>query len=544
MQETYLLFTKNIRCIEVNSIRDDGSVISSTLYSMRNFDNLNRVSLVKKQDRNSEEISNYYVTRFIADNLPPNENRKYSDAENAVQAWSSSEVVLAFPLDGEGRAPKEVPSQQVFAFLPIRNIGLKVGRSLEPLQTNLAHLFQFLIQADFVTQTSHQDVVISSSRNQALCEGIADAFSKAMKQLCADQLLRYTWLRYLPVRIDYPRDEYWLSLYDCIKNKVQATALIRSLNEGSPYKFVQVRRSSSHSDTAADPVSEDIGHEKYFSSYYLTSELVKISDHYGLELMEYREILMQVSEDLRDPDSRMKSAATSPEWHENAAMLLQGIYNKSEELRSAIQELDIIPLQNGEWTSAKYVPFPLKFPTTDDGFSIPEGLPLSLISSSASKCISRATLYKLLGAKQLPTFRVRQRILTQYPLRMKKPPLFSGSAQANEISIAHLKFLYQTDSLKPANPSHYHRLRVLTEERGWIAPWSTDIYIPNNHRYGTKSLLQPTSKVDSPRGDALDIDVIFLPSHYMIEPSFEEEGEEQKEMRSTDSWLDWLINCE
>ncbi|KAI0447658.1 hypothetical protein F4803DRAFT_573525 [Xylaria telfairii] len=531
IQETYLLFTKNIRCVKVNFIRDDESVISSTIYSIRSFDNLNRVSLVKKQDRGSEIIANYYVTRFIAGNLPPNENRKYSDAENAVQAWSSSEVVLGFPLDGEGRAPKAVPSQQVFAFLPIRNIGLK-----------------FLIQADFVTQTGHQDVVTSSSRNQALCKGIADAFSKAMKELCADDFLRYTWLRYLPVRTNYLQHGYWLSLYDCIKNKVQATVLIRSLNEGSPYNFVQMRRGSSHSDAAGDPVSEDIGPNMYFSGYYLTSDLVKISNHYGLRLMGYNEILMQVSADLKDPDSRMKSTATSPEWHENAAMLLHDISNKSDQLFQAVKELDVIPLQSGEWTSAKSVPFPLTFQATDDGLSIPEGLRLSLISSSASKCISRANLYKLLGATQLSTSKVRRLILNQYPIRASKPPWFSGSAQASEISIAHLKFLYQTDILKPANPNHYHRLSVLTEERGWVAPWLTDIYILNDHRYGAKSLLQPTSRVDSSRSDAPGFDVVFLPSNYMVEPSFEEKdddnsSEEQKWMRSTDSWFDWLLNC-
>lgn len=141
IQETYLLFMKNLRCVKVNFINDRESIISSAVYSIRNSANGNRASLIRQKDHGTERINNYHVTRHLARNLPRNEDRDYSDAEEVTQTWSSSEVVLAFPLDEEGRAPEEVPSQQVFAFLPIRNMGFKVGDPLENPRSNPAYVF-------------------------------------------------------------------------------------------------------------------------------------------------------------------------------------------------------------------------------------------------------------------------------------------------------------------------------------------------------------------------------------------------------------------
>ncbi|KAI3334470.1 hypothetical protein F4824DRAFT_468040 [Ustulina deusta] len=528
IQETYLLFMKNLRCVKVNFINDRESIISSAVYSIRNSANGNRASLIRQKDHGTERINNYHVTRHLARNLPRNEDRDYSDAEEVTQTWSSSEVVLAFPLDEEGRAPEEVPSQQVFAFLPIRNMG-----------------FKFLIQADFVTQANRQDIVTSSNRNQVLRDGIADAFAEAMKQLCTDELLRYTWIRYLPTINDYPWDEYWSGLYDRIRSKVQTTPLMRSFTENFPYNIGQMRKSrASDADDNGDPIFKNIDPEKYLSKQYLQSELDKIHTYYGLELMEYGEILMRASEDLNTPDSRMKSAVTGGEWHEKAARLLCYAFSENEELKQAVEELDVIPLENGTWTRAKLAPYQLSFPNTDGGLPIPRDLPLSIISPSASEGYFRSQLYDLLGAVRPSDSWVRQLIFDKYSILANQNLVFDGFDQP-EIFIAHLEYLYHTDGPKPADINKYQHVAVLTEGNSLVTPWSTEVYVSSDHRYGAKSLLKPMSNGNSPTGDAPGFPAHFLLPEYIVAPSSEKVNEgdnDEGSVRSTESWFDWLQN--
>jgi hypothetical protein len=59
----------------------------------------------------------YIVMRHRARNLPSEQKR---------EGVSESELLLAFPVD-ENNEPKLDP-QQVFAFLPIRDYGFKVGQ--------------------------------------------------------------------------------------------------------------------------------------------------------------------------------------------------------------------------------------------------------------------------------------------------------------------------------------------------------------------------------------------------------------------------------
>ncbi|KAJ3567402.1 hypothetical protein NPX13_g6776 [Xylaria arbuscula] len=525
IQETYLLFMKNLRCVKVNFIDNHEKIISSATYSIKASPSGNRASLIRHKDGETQRINNYHVTKSLARNLPRNESREYSETELATESWSSSEVVLAFPLDDKGCAPEEVESQQVFAFLPIRNMG-----------------FKFLIQADWVTQANRQDIVTSSSRNQALRDGIADTFAEAMTQLCADDLLRYTWIRYLPVKSDYPWDEYWSGLYERIRSKVIATPLMHSFTETFPHKIEEVRKSkATDADEDGDPIFKNINPEKYLSKRYLKSELDKIHCYYGLKEMEYSEILMRASEDLNTPDSRMKSPTTGEEWHEKAARLLCYAFAEDERLKQTIEDLDVIPLENGEWIRAKHAHHQLSFPETDGGLSIPQDLPFSIISASASEGDYRSQLYSLLGAVRPSNTGVRQLIFDKYSALITRNVVFYGWDQP-EISIGHLEFLYQTDGPSPVDTNQYQYVALLTERKDLVTPWSTDVYIANNHRYGAKTLLRSIENANCPEITIPGYPVHFLLSDYITSPTQKvaESKQDGTSIRSTDIWFNWL----
>lgn len=74
---------------------------------------------------NPEHI--YYVTKYLIRDLPRDKNRTHPKIQTTAQeGLSSSEVVLAFPLDTTQSNPV-LNSQRVFSFSSIGNFGFKVS---------------------------------------------------------------------------------------------------------------------------------------------------------------------------------------------------------------------------------------------------------------------------------------------------------------------------------------------------------------------------------------------------------------------------------
>ncbi|KAI3326722.1 hypothetical protein HD806DRAFT_551833 [Xylariaceae sp. AK1471] len=509
IQATHLLFMRNLRCINIIFVNSEDLITSSTKYSTQQI-TPDRVSVTKQRDGGTEEVANYHVTKHLASNLPRHDNRTYSQADVTARAWSSSEVVLAFRLDENWSNPV-VTSQRIFAFLPIRNMG-----------------FKFLIQADFVTQANRQDIVTTSGRNQAIREGIAEAFSKAMRELCTYNSLQYKWMRYLPQKDDYPWEEYWKILYNRIKSKIIAAPLMRPLSEASLYKIGQIRRLPVPSlDDSGDPIFSDTAPESYLSKNYAADDLDSLQN-YGLQWIDIGGIIVRASKDLSNPNSRIKSATTSDQWHTAAAKLLCLPFEKHWEKPSQdVRALELIPLENGKWTNAT-TKNSLSF-TSTNGFTIPQDLSFTFISSSAVKNAERANLFKHLGAQEPSVSLIRRMIINKYPAVINQELLFGKTDRPEEISLAHLRFLYLTHHEKTVNAKSYQHIAVFVESKVLKAPLSQDVYISNEHRYGPKTLLRSTN-------DAPGLQVDFLSSSYLIE------SQSQGQPVIDDDWLRWLQN--
>ncbi|GKT48957.1 uncharacterized protein ColSpa_09138 [Colletotrichum spaethianum] len=199
VQETVLLFLKNIRRIHIEFYDDDGRQTTSVTHmcTQPQPDRAKLESIYTINGQPQKRIKHFHVTRVSATNLARNDNRTYSEAEEAVKAYSVSEVVVAFPLS-EASAPIIEP-QEVFAFLPMRPAG-----------------FKFLIQADFVTNGNRQDIVKDSLRNIDLRHAVGEAFVTAVTQFLAHETLRYRWVQFLPDRQNDSWDSFWLGLVEKI----------------------------------------------------------------------------------------------------------------------------------------------------------------------------------------------------------------------------------------------------------------------------------------------------------------------------------------
>ena len=129
---------------------------------------------------------------------------------------STSSVVLAFPVDALGAADPQ-PESQVFAFLPIRQVG-----------------FKFSIQADFILSSSREDILTDRAWNQHLRSGIAVAFKSALPTFRASNSLAFSYLRYLPGDGEIS-DPFFRSVADSIVTQLAQIACLPS--EGGQWKL-------------------------------------------------------------------------------------------------------------------------------------------------------------------------------------------------------------------------------------------------------------------------------------------------------------------
>ena len=126
LQDTVLLFMKNLKKIKIIMYDEKDEITSTTIFSMDHEAN-DRVSLKKQIIRNGQTQDHkryYHVTKHMAERLFRNENRTYSKAEEATTAYAKAEVVLAFPLTHD--SIPIIEPQDVFAFLPVRHMGFTV----------------------------------------------------------------------------------------------------------------------------------------------------------------------------------------------------------------------------------------------------------------------------------------------------------------------------------------------------------------------------------------------------------------------------------
>jgi hypothetical protein len=145
LQGTVLLFLKNLRSIKTTAFDEDQKPTRSRQTTMeRKFLNSSvQLHNVEYEGMASKEtIHRFHVASHLAHNLTKNENRTYTEAEEKAKAYTTAEVVLAFPLDGNDEPIIE--AQELFAFMPVRKIGFNVRHNhsqANKTPPNLGHSF-------------------------------------------------------------------------------------------------------------------------------------------------------------------------------------------------------------------------------------------------------------------------------------------------------------------------------------------------------------------------------------------------------------------
>lgn len=127
LQQTCLLFLQNLKKIKVTFYDKDGEETSSKAFSTGSVDN-HRVFLKATTStptgKTSTEIRHYHITSHLATGLPKSDNRELNDVDGSDSDFSTSEIILAFPLTSDSHPI--IAGQEIFAFLPIRYSSFKV----------------------------------------------------------------------------------------------------------------------------------------------------------------------------------------------------------------------------------------------------------------------------------------------------------------------------------------------------------------------------------------------------------------------------------
>ncbi|KAL7624644.1 hypothetical protein AAE478_006214 [Parahypoxylon ruwenzoriense] len=505
-QETILLFMKNLRKIDVVFYDEMEEQISSTAYSIERpratYAILKRIKVANGTTH--EDVKYFHVTAHEATNLAKNENRTYSQAEETARAYSKSQITLAFPLS-ETSTPIIEP-QDLFVFLPVRPVG-----------------FKFLIQADFVTDASRQDVVQESLRNTHLLDGVADAFLKAILQFCEHYTLRFQWMRYLPDNKSPNWGKMWLSLVNMIADRLVRTPVLYGRKRFHRRLICDLFRLRDNVlDEDGCPLFDDEDPEQIISQRYDNSDLNFLSD-YGLCYADYREIIGWVRSDIRRGDlSRMRSPKTSESWHTRAAKLLNRLFKtNSPDSIQALKRLELVPLEDGTWVSASSRPV---YFAQVDGMNIPSDVQLRLVSKGVVNS-HRMRLFKNLGAKTASVSLVRKEILRLYPPR--------GAPPSIESSKHHLEFLYLTEHLAGDNEPSYRSLAVYDSVGDMYIPHEEYVYIADDDLYGAWELLRKTDPGPNPGDGAPGYPSLFVNEKYFRDsPTATQEG----------TWVEWFYD--
>ncbi|KAL1863985.1 hypothetical protein Daus18300_007950 [Diaporthe australafricana] len=510
LKETILLFMKNLRGIYIEFYSETGEQKSSTSYTIQR-PRINCAAVLKRvkpvNGTTDERLQHFHVTDHKVTNLAKNEARNYSQAEEETRAYSSSQITLAFPLS-EDSVPIVEP-QDLFVFLPVRRVG-----------------FNFLIQADFVTDASRQDIVKDSPRNWGLLDGVANAFVKAVLQFCQQDTTRYTWMRFLPDRKGAHMGTLWRSLVDKIAEHLSSTRLLYGNKSSALYTITHLVRPGSDVLDEDGKVLLDDNPEQLISYRYDGPDLDTLSD-YGLKRVTIDLFHKWLKIDLRrGPFSRMKSLSTSETWHTQAATMIQRSFNQKWDNHIAeLKRMDLLPLEDGTWVSI--ISGPVYFAQAR-GIDIPIDIGLRLLSTKV-KNTARRTLFKHLGVQTASLGLVRQRILQRCDADGAIP------AASLENSRQHLEFLYLTQSLERAKEDDYECLEIYDAQGEFWSPSHHIMYVTSDDPHSASELFSRTEPGPNPGDGAPGYNnAIFINKAYFQDcPSTPKD--------EAHSWVDWFL---
>src|SRR5882762_8224145 len=286
---------------------------------------------------------------------------------------------------------------------------------------------QFIIQADFLTSTSREDILSDLPWNMALRDAISTAFLDAVKKFSTRPNLKFTWFRYIPRNI---HDSFLGPVENAIISKLSLRPILCSA-DGTyrpPHKFIIA---GSFCDADGEP---------FIPEAYLPDKLYYLSHPYDLDTdgayFERLGVKPMSNEHFVGGLNKMRLQIPlqSTIWHEAVCQKLYEIPNTRTGRRNLsldIWQLPILPLSDGSWASGSSDSV-IFFDTELAG--IPQDLGIQFLEADISPASWRHKLFKQLGVREADCQFVANKILEHH--RNNWPP---DSVQS---MIGHAVFMF------------------------------------------------------------------------------------------------------
>ncbi|RSL88992.1 hypothetical protein CEP52_015037 [Fusarium oligoseptatum] len=307
LDPTMLLFLRRLREINLNVMLIDGKMWTRTL---RREDVWTPDGFTTYLHR-GPNMSNYIIVKHLVSKLPEDKDRL-----GVVE----SEISLAFPPLHE---TSDGHTHAVYAFLPIRDYGFKVGHFTLSPSFELELIYgKFLLQGDFLLTANREDI-LDNAWNRALLEACADAFVLAIHHLSRGHR-KYLWTRYIPGQHMHG---FFEPLRDMILEKLSQEPILEACSGRmvAPVSLTYVPPSRFTDDAGLPLTLSPNTKDSYLSSSYVGLSETLLS-RLGTRTLDGEGFLQDLSSMISNDSQlfRQKSDA----WHEKLADALLTLYDE------------------------------------------------------------------------------------------------------------------------------------------------------------------------------------------------------------------------
>ncbi|KIX07808.1 uncharacterized protein Z518_02462 [Rhinocladiella mackenziei CBS 650.93] len=443
MDPRYLLFLRKLKEIYIAISHPDRPEWETTL--RRRDDQASDESRRTTTLSHDDQSMTYLVRQYIASSLPYEPKRG---------GRKKSSILLAFPYTNTQRDKLE--SQQVYAFLPIRDYGFN---------GSIWH-YGFLIHADFLLTANRGDIDSSSQWNTALREAILDAFMEDARHF-HDTPFRYTWPRYIPENTS-TFDFFW-SFRTALAEKLRESATVESedgqLRTPTTVRYVPKQfRDESNMHLILSETTKST----YLSHKYSESDRKRLKN-IGVTTLSEKEFLHDLKESLA-----ARNVSMSEEWHSNVAKALLPLISNFER---EIFDLPLILLGDGRRVTASSGT--VFFPGDRIDHAVPPGIEVFEVQRDIQNDPNCERLYTNLRVKPFSVPAVQALILKKHSNKLSEP-----EPSRSELLLQAL-FLFRSEWRKQSSEVQFW----VTTRTGTLRR-SREVYVDTDENYSASRYLE------------------------------------------------------
>lgn len=425
-----LVFLRRVKEINIEVNCADGSLWKKQISKTQYEQDLDKIVIL----RAGSGLLKYLIRAHVVRDLPKEMKRRN---------WTQTSILLAFPVPEVGEKPPR-KTHSVYAFLPIRNYG-----------------FKFLIQADFLLTASREEIESTLPWNLKIRNALPEVFLSSMFHFNTG-VLKYVWPYYLP------------SLSTSVPGIFEPAiaAILTQLAESPVFEScagTMVRPSTlvhvpPEFCASGQPFTLcDLTQDRYLSSNY-ASWVIEAMTSVGVSALSPRQFLEDLATVIATDAETFYER--SFEWQSQLARTLIKL-STDVELMSLIQDLAIIPKNDGTWCAAR--DNNIFFAKNDASLCIPDGIRVLIVEPGVEADLNRRTLFTSLGVKAWEPPE-----LCKIILKVHASADFSAENLSTSQIVSHAVFLYQASWQPPKGADLWFATTKDDRSRG------RELYIPGN----------------------------------------------------------------